>query len=426
MQDGTSTRGPVRGLANPFGVIRGGNLHAIEPLRRMSVHTRRETRVMGRAGEDDGNVFRYEGLAAGQQFGAVILCKDAADVALLSTLLAEPLLLGASKTTGYGRVQVEIGQSQPAWREVSSPATLIPANHAFAFTALSDLIITCGNGQPALNITTKALAQWLNVPNVTIEAGYRATGWVGGFNQKLGLPLPQTPVIRAGSVFILTAGADIAPAAIQTLEAQGVGQRRAEGFGRIAVNWPPLDTQITFASQGQGKTVSLTQSVPANLQTLDAAESAAMAKAVTRRLVQDTIEQHLTNYLDDLQFDVSGLKPSQPNRLRVKKRSVMAASGTNGNDDPLQSIRIWLDNLKTPALRQFESAEVNRVPLLEWLRARTPEQIWAELQLDTETWPKLGPDETNIASDTQLAVATTVRLIDSVLARLAKEAKGND
>ena len=58
---------------------------------------------------------------------------------------------------------------------------------------------------------------------------------IGGFNRKWGLPLVQTPALRAGSVFVYKPG-DIDKETIKKYLDKGIGERRVEGFGRIAVN----------------------------------------------------------------------------------------------------------------------------------------------------------------------------------------------
>ncbi len=58
---------------------------------------------------------------------------------------------------------------------------------------------------------------------------------IGGFNRKWGLPLPQALAVRMGSVLVFKdPGCD--PTLLDDLEVRGIGERRAEGFGRIAFN----------------------------------------------------------------------------------------------------------------------------------------------------------------------------------------------
>lgn len=59
---------------------------------------------------------------------------------------------------------------------------------------------------------------------------------VAGFNRKWGLPLPQLPVIKAGSVYAF-APQDLDADTCAQLVREGIGERRNEGFGRVAINW---------------------------------------------------------------------------------------------------------------------------------------------------------------------------------------------
>ena len=56
---------------------------------------------------------------------------------------------------------------------------------------------------------------------------------VGGYNRTWGLQLPQVLTLRAGSVLVLEALQPISLTDFLAIEQRGLGERRAEGFGRV-------------------------------------------------------------------------------------------------------------------------------------------------------------------------------------------------
>ncbi|GAB4433469.1 MAG: CRISPR-associated RAMP protein Csx10 [Anaerolineae bacterium] len=414
-----------RNLGKPYCQVKGNEVKLFEPVRRFNVHTRRENRVMGRAVEDEGNVFRYEALAEGQQFGTVILLEQSQDYDALKPFLTGHLFLGASRGASYGRVAVQVGPPVSNWREVAGQGQAIPANQSFTLTLLSDLVVKDVNGQFSVNLPITELAKQLGVPSLEVVKSFREIGLVGGFNQKWGLALPQAPVIRAGSVFVLSAAGNISLNQIQALEARGVGLRRGEGFGRVAINGLANIHPLRLVSSTPVKAKPQTTPLPPQLQSLDENDSRTLAQTITRRLGQARLDGALTDYLDRLRFEVAGLKPSQPNRLRVLIRSLLAQADQANS---AQAVNTWLKDLKKPALRQFETAQVNSIPLKDWLenRVKNPEKVWDELGAAPDKWPQPAVAGAKPAEDPTLALTATLRLVDGVLARLAKEAKKND
>ena len=394
-------------LSEPFCTLRGNTVQLHRPLRRFSVHNQRD-RQMGRATEHTGALFRYEALAAGQKFATVVLFDDAADVkALRPLLLGEAQMLGGSHGTGYGLVSFrDVGEPSGNWREIDRPVTDIPAGQPFTATLTSDALIRDENGQYTTSPTESTLAQMMGVGSVTILDMFKRPGVIGGFNRKWGLPLPQTPVVRAGSVFVLQAAAPIPAGVVSGMEARGIGERRAEGLGRVVVNW-----------HGEAERLRLVKveprPIPQPPETL-VEESLAVARQMTKRLFEKQVDGKLTDYINRLDFRTRGITPSQLNRLRAILRSARAGQAMGR---PLE----WLNNLRPTAHRQFESARLGDERLLDWLRERfmNPDSVWTEI--GRSELPQIGSATVDLGED--LAQEVMIRLVDGVLARLAKEAK---
>ena len=179
-------------------------------------------------------VYRYEALAAGQLFAGVIVAEDAGDLNLIEPWLKAVNHLGGAQTAGYGHVVVEDIERQENWQEYNPDS---PLTERVVITLLSDLLLRDGSGNMA-----DAPGTALGITSEPVKA-FRRLHITGGFNRKWGLPLPQGWAIEAGSVFVYsTAGLD-RMALLQAAE-RGIGERLAEGYGRIAVDWHTQPAQI--------------------------------------------------------------------------------------------------------------------------------------------------------------------------------------
>ena len=88
-----------------FWINKGGVVNLYKDKRRINIHNFRD-RKKGRSTDNQGELFRYDALDAGQTFQSVILCKDE-DVTIIQDLLAEPnLWLGGSQSAGYGHTKI--------------------------------------------------------------------------------------------------------------------------------------------------------------------------------------------------------------------------------------------------------------------------------------------------------------------------------
>jgi CRISPR-associated protein Csx10 len=241
-----------QGVKPPFCCLNDDSIRLVKPERLITVHTAR-TRRFGRAmppnkinpDEIPGAVYRYEALAAGQTFEAAVLCDDDADAATLLSLLEGETVLGGSRSGGYGQARIDNAKEVANWREVDSALTP-DADGKLIVTLLSDALLRNSYGQLAVdpNVVTAALSKRLGVTLLPYQyadetqpkrwAFLRGTP-VGGFNRKWGLPLPQAMAVKMGSVFVFHSP-NCSEDELKELEEHGIGERRAEGFGRVAVN----------------------------------------------------------------------------------------------------------------------------------------------------------------------------------------------
>ncbi|MCL5999070.1 MAG: hypothetical protein M1546_23865, partial [Chloroflexi bacterium] len=119
---------PWVGVEQPFTVLDLAERRAalMKPIRQVAVHTQRDP-VYGRPRSNEGQIYRYDALAAGQVFSAAIVInadanpQAAGDSKLLLHLLDRETAIGGSRTGGYGRVKftgARLVDNSDRWREI--------------------------------------------------------------------------------------------------------------------------------------------------------------------------------------------------------------------------------------------------------------------------------------------------------------------
>ena len=364
------------------------------PAREVNVHI---ALVDQNSRTDANKVYRYDALAAGEVLAGVIIAPDDFDLEPLQALLAKSpdLFLGGAHTAGYGHVRVGSLAVIEGWTEYAATDA---QGDAVIVTLLSDTILRGPDGQFSADLDG-ALARLLDVQDLEADPKYQRVALVGGFNRKWGLPLVQTWALQAGSVFVYAADR-VDAGHLRTLVAGGLGERRAEGFGRIAVNWHTADTVAWRRLERQGP------------KTDDGLSED------SRALAQRMVQRHLENLLErGLIATISGISISRPpenaqlSRVRNAARQALLKKGLKPIEDHLKALK--------GAGEQFDKARVAGIPMLDWLNARLKER-----DIQQQLLPKkvLSPVAGVRAEFTpELRVQYTARLIDGVMKKAIRQ-----
>jgi CRISPR-associated protein Csx10 len=404
----------------------GDQVRLIEPERQISVHTAR-TRRYGRArsdklddkkGDVPGAVYRYDALAAGQVFEGVVWCDDT-DAVEIKKLLSGKIRLGKSQNGGYGQAVIEKVSDSGKWNEYPLP-DFLNASDANGDAALpSELIITFlsdvllrdeKTGQ--FIVDTEAACQVLHTKlggTLALKRAFTGQEILGGFNRKWGLPLPQAHAFAAGSVLVCQAE-NIDLKKLNDLLQEGIGERRAEGFGRFAVNW-----QIRPELKVEGSTASTLPSVK-----LDG-EEAKLAERVAGHILRHRLDQRVT---------VSGLnkqveKPPHKSQL-ARLRGVIQEELLKPQPD-LQRVKAFIEELKLRNItrKQFSQARVSDKQLGEWLLeelGKTGDSAWAGvLNTDDKVKLQISLGGVTVKPTEQMKAEYLLRYLDAWLARVAKQ-----
>ncbi len=410
-----------KGIKKPFALLDEENAYPLEVERQIAIHIARD-RHPNREKKREPNraVFRYDALAAGQTFAAAIVCPDQETADTLAALLPDVLSLGGSRSGGYGRVRIHTIQIHDPWREL--PGAIHTGAEFLTVTLLSDALIRDENGQFAANKTavTRAVAAKLGC-DLTLEAAYYQTTYIGGFNRKWGLPLPQTIAVKMGAVFVFQKP-DCPPGKLRELEVEGIGERRLDGFGRVGVNWhaEPELNQSTLP-ETTATAVTLRPDTSAGV----------MAQKIANRLLRQKLDARLDERAGALGSPIRGIEKSQLYALRQAIHEARLQE-----EDPqagCQLVRDYLDHALTrqTSRQQLEKARVEGQELHQWLKNRLEDaaaelktederEIWQANYLQVKPLPQIGGISAELTP--RLAYEYTLRLMADVLSRAAQAA----
>lgn len=375
--------------------------------KRVAVHTARE-RISGRP--QSGGVYRYISLAPYQTFAAVILCADRDSVDLCD-LLKGTVKLGGSRTGGYGLARLEVKKVEDCadWSETMIRQPL--QADRIVLTLLSDALIRDEQGQLVAN--ARGLLRQLDA-ELALDRGFVASQIVGGFNQKWGLPALQTVVLSMGSVFVCCYQGSNPKELERKLNKwaeSGIGERRNEGFGRIAVNWYSAQPRL----QVEGEIELDEDELPAP-KSIKSADGVAVAKTMTRRLFRQQLEQWKTAEASRLGSRIQKPSNSQISRLRQIVQDALHQEPEEGR---VRLANYFASLEKRQAIRcQFEADKIDGHPLLEWLRFRVNDLETIKEEVSSTSLPTIG--DVKAAWTDELVYLSNLLLIDSVLARAIK------
>ncbi len=429
------------GFVGSYCQFEGGNtVQVVKPERQIAIHTQRD-RVYGRPLKGSGAVYRYEALAAGQTFEAAIVCDNDSDTVLVEKWLPGSINVGGSRTGGYGRAQVDqvqIVDKSEVWREAGGEFT-VQEKQCLTLTLVSDALVRDAAGQFVVN--AKVLAQYyqarLHVPILPLmvqrKQGSLVPGpddqmvafvrgrLVGGFNRKWGLPLPQALAVQAGSTIVFdthlcdAAHLQLLAKQLKELEQTGIGERRAEGFGRVAANWHTAATWTVPDPESDPK--------PTPLEiTDDAAQK--VAQRMARRLLRAQLDDRVVAKANELKIKLP------PRRAQLSRLRNIIADELMQESPDAQRVAAYMKLVRerSTARKQFESAKVvgenkQQQRLADWLIDTAQQddeehfkKLFALKSQDLRAFGKVQPD-----LGTALRAEYVLRLIDLVLAHAAKE-----
>ena len=259
---------PTKRLGRHYGRIGGKGLETqTVKTKRNYHHARADDRTKGRAIEGSGTIFQYEAIQAGQTFQGAVLGSQS-ELADLQKWLPDGSLIrvGRSRSAQYGETKFKwIGNIEKLcdyaeWNGFLSESPPPNLGARLIITTLSSLLNVNDRGHPDVNFPVQELAAVLGLKasDLTLSSSYTRTETISGYNSHLRLPKQQVPAIGAGSVFEFELSRNLTETdqkQLLKLERNGLGMRKNEGYGRVAVNRHDigLTTEIQLETLKQRK-----------------------------------------------------------------------------------------------------------------------------------------------------------------------------
>lgn len=144
-------------------------------------------------------------------------------------LQARPLRVGGRRSTAGGALYDAEDLPAPA----PDPAFLVTKG-CLIVRLISPAFLVDAAGRPTSRPDTGLLSELLGV-DVTLDRAWVRRESIGGWNTLTNLPKPAELAVTAGSVFRLALGSTPTAEGLRRLLDHGLGLRRAEGFGWIAL-----------------------------------------------------------------------------------------------------------------------------------------------------------------------------------------------
>jgi CRISPR-associated protein Csx10 len=353
---------------------------------------------------DVGGVYTYQAIRAGTKFRSELWIRGglATDLESKVGILSDEYRIGTAKKDDYGLIKIEAELDQTPRPAPSTGQTL--TLWLVSPLLLRDPYLRPVAGPDAVRgeLEARFKKDGLNVTLQEISANgvsplFARTHRDEGFQRSWGLPRASRVGLAAGSVLRWTVTSGLLDyTELASLQAEGLGERRAEGYGEIVINSALLGKQSLCVKGVSADTDSpFATSAAAQVNTADFVP---FQKALVRRAWRTSIRRKALAKAVDETFRIgtlgwSGGKPenSQLGSLRGQLEALTT--------DNFSELNNWLDRLKSKTDR------CNKWPpkaqnALEKLQSK-PEVAWEWLEVDDiAAYPALsGVDRENMKNE---------------------------
>lgn len=183
---------------------------------------------------EEKTMFQTRGIGAGQDFEGYILLDDPELAGMISSVLADTIWLGADRYDGFGKCSVTTLETagEPAWIEAYGYSAQEQVGRKLYLLAVAPFTMLDRAGEPC-GLDADVLAGKLGVSGVKILHCSTSVAEHGGYNRTWKCREPAVRMYDQGSIFQIECGEAPALEKLRALEREGIGIRRAEGFGQI-------------------------------------------------------------------------------------------------------------------------------------------------------------------------------------------------
>lgn len=177
----------------------------------------------------DGQLFNYSQIDQGQTFAGFIHADDASVLKEINRILEQPLRLGRSRGSEFGRVKIEL-------LDLPTPKAKKHTEKTLTLWCLSDVQCFDKFGEPTCTPSLEELVPALNVKASLNESrSFIRNRNVSLFNQKRGGLDSEQVLISKGSVLVFDLDTPLSEEQFNLIE-NGVGLNQQQGLGWVSVN----------------------------------------------------------------------------------------------------------------------------------------------------------------------------------------------
>ena len=305
-------RGTVRSAMKP---LRGGHLASLGDGRVAVARTGMVLRMhnavddrTGRVGDADsgGGLFAFSAIERGSRLAFHVLLAPGSgiDAELLVQALSGDASIGTARRGSYGSVILEASVAGPDDRPVEwDDARAVDAGGTFVIWLVSDCVVldpTTLAHDPTVPGLLAEVARGLDVDARALvpdhgDAVHTRTVRHDAWHSRWGTPRPSLPALRAGSVIRVRTDVPIPGERLAALARAGLGERRGEGFGRIAVDpdWSARETLVL-----EDVTASVNQTADATVLARGTGETTAEERALLEVLHAESLVRRSAGLVD--------------------------------------------------------------------------------------------------------------------------------
>lgn len=326
--------------------------------------------------------------------------------------------LGAAKSGGYG--VCEVTASAPAPAQSLSAEQSVP--NRVTIWLLSDVLLRDERLRPTTDPNAVAAEVGRSIgQEVRVLRAFGQQRRMESWQRSWGLPRPSILGLAAGTCIECEVDAQPDVSLLRELEQEGIGERRAEGFGRVVFNHPLLSS-TAFGSAGRPEESA---AVSSPMRPIAASDAAAfeVARTIEAAAWRDEIARRALVLADDEQRrrEALGLAivkgQSEPELSQVA--ALREVLGTVMSAADLSSAVEWLDHLRAVKNRvaKWPLGALDRVDEL----LHSPQRVWTLLGLD-EWAPDLVITEGGRKALEQELWAEAIRAVSDAVCRGHKRA----
>jgi CRISPR-associated protein Csx10 len=207
---------------------------------------------------------------------------------------------------------------------------------------------------------------------------------------------------------------------VRALLEHGIGERRAEGFGRLAINW-----QIHHKLECNE--TALDEPAPGITLSPEAGAATTLATRMVARLLRQKLDRRVIELANDVsanEGESTVMKPA-PRKAQLSRLRSVIADALMQSPPALSLVADYLNDIaqRATARKQYEHARLQGQNLLEWLKTvltRVDEQAWtAFFRLRSDDLRGIGGITPALADS--LRREYLLRYVDAVLVRATKQ-----